>query len=764
MKSEKEYPHIIISNQLPDDKRKGKPPSFNIKYENKEKLFKKISNDIKILRENFESIPSDIYTPNYIFQISFNQPVSDKSVKKNLQKAKIQLISASPKYNGPWIVSTDDNLKSLEMELEKYRKTERKSKELTYEFVETFAEAKDIPPELKVGKRLNKKPLTEDFENIDIEILPMENYKIRRFLEELSRFLEERGGKILEDHTITTREYCSTRIRINKSIFDQLLQRREIKRIDRTPRYILEGSEKFKYAGEVKDIRPPQNSPEILIIDSGVNDHPIVKNSIKLDINYVTDIQQDRNQDCAHGLAVSSIALYNDLDDKVDDNSFDPAIWIHSAKILTKDNEGGYVTDKSVVLLLDKIVENVLRENPKCRVINYSIGDPEEKQNEYSTQSILVSKIDRISRENDVVFVISGGNNFEDVTSTEEYPDYLLEDTERVKILDPAYSALAITVGSIQKDNLNPENNDLPSYFTRIGPGFRGMIKPELVDYGGRFATDGIIVANSEWKSNLYCERKGTSFSTPRVAHQLAVLSGKFPHYTMNTIKALLLSSAEIPQNKPKLIQEQSIEKIMNIYGYGRADLQKALFSTDKRVILIYEGKIGINKILCFPILIPKEFNQKGNKQISVTLVYDPPVDVNNSNYLLIGLDFFLIKDTFDNITKKYGSAYNPEANNKKKKSMHKTIQLFPINSLRKKGVHQKGIKRYTRKTKIPEDNFYLVVRSTDKGIEDLKHEQSFSIVIRIEHEDEINLYNKLNNNYIRLRDKNKIKLDISTA
>lgn len=766
MSKEKEYSHITISSQSPSDKRKSKPPAFEIKHENKEILYQKISNDIKNLQKSFRSETSKYYTPNFIFQISFNQPVSDKAVKRNLQKSNLKLITASPKFDGPWIVSTEDNLQSLEGNLEKYRKASRKSDKISYEFLDTFTEAKEIPIEFRVGKLLQKKPLTKIFEEIDIEVLPMENYKIIKFLNELRNFLIERGGELLDDHTVTTHDFCSTRILINKNIFDELIRRREIKSINRPPKYVLEGLGKSEYSQGAKEIRPPANSPEILVIDSGINDHPIIKNSIKVNANYVDDNDSNNDEDCPHGLAVSSIALYRDLEDKIPDNSFDPMIWINSAKILTKDDEGQYVTSKNIVPIIRQIVEEIIKKNPKCKVINYSIGDPEEKQNEYSMQSILASEIDRISREYDIIFVISAGNNFNDVSGTETYPKFLLEETERVKILDPGYSALAITVGSIQRDEENIKNNDVPSHFTRIGPGFGGMIKPELVDYGGKYTHDGIVVANSRWRNELYCQRRGTSFSTPRISHQLALLTGKFPYYSANLIKALLLSSAKLPQNKPMLVEQQPINKIMNIYGYGKTDLNEALFSTDNRVLLIHEGNIGINKIVCFPILIPKEFNQVGRKVLSVTLVYNPPVSINNSNYLLIGMDFLIVKDSIDNIFKKYGSNPNSNINtpSQRKKVNDKTVKLIPSNKIRKKGVHQKGIKIFTGRTKIPSDNFYLVVRSADKGIEDLKHKQSFSIVIRIEHESELELYSKLNENHIKIQDENRIRLDLRSS
>jgi hypothetical protein len=74
---------------------------------------------------------------------------------------------------------------------------------------------------------------------------------------------------------------------------------------------------------------------------------------------------------------------------------------------------------------------------------------------------------------------------------------YLLNNPN-FKLINPATSALAITVGSISPANRVQRNQngeeqikialaeeDQPSPFTRTGPGINDMIKPELVEYGG---------------------------------------------------------------------------------------------------------------------------------------------------------------------------------------------------------------------------------------------------------------------------------------
>ena len=117
-----------------------------------------------------------------------------------------------------------------------------------------------------------------------------------------------------------------------------------------------------------------------------------------------------------------------------------------------------------------------------------------------------------------ILFIVSTGNqhpikNPTGYTSIDEvtanYPKYLI-DSAHFKIINPATSALALTVGSIAQterrriETFSGEQiktpiakEHQPSPFTRTGPGINGMIKPELVEYGGNlilYNNHGIIL------------------------------------------------------------------------------------------------------------------------------------------------------------------------------------------------------------------------------------------------------------------------------
>ena len=112
--------------------------------------------------------------------------------------------------------------------------------------------------------------------------------------------------------------------------------------------------------------------------------------------------------------------------------------------------------------------------------------------------------LDQLSKQLDIVIIISAGNvsnpKINDFSSRDElmekcrdqlfYPEH--------RLIDPATSALSITVGSITRfdepevipnraGRLSVGKKNYLSVFTRIGRGINKSIKPEFVDYGGNY-------------------------------------------------------------------------------------------------------------------------------------------------------------------------------------------------------------------------------------------------------------------------------------
>ena len=252
----------------------------------------------------------------------------------------------------------------------------------------------------------------------------------------------------------------------------------------------------------------------------------------------------------------------------------------------------------------------------------------------------------------------------------------LLRRLKRSHLLQPLFScigALALTVGSLCKMKI-PSSGEVvlyPSPMTRVGPGYKGMIKPEFIEIGGDGFGDEskVITINPNWirEGRLFTLVGGTSFSAPKIAHYAAKLFNTYPDYSCNLIKALLINSASIPEERPLPLSEikidDSAEKaidLLKIYGYGKPNIEKALKSESNRVILIKENKIKLKKFHVYSIYLPKEFIEEGgDKALSVTLVYDPPTNRNRSDYFGSVFEFHLYKDsTIEEVIDEYKQLY----------------------------------------------------------------------------------------------------------
>ena len=196
---------------------------------------------------------------------------------------------------------------------------------------------------------------------------------------------------------------------------------------------------------------------------------------------------------------------------------------------------------------------------------------------------------------------------------------------------------------------------------------------------------------------------RGTSFSAPKIAYYLAKLKDAFPDASRNFLKALLLSSAVIPLERPSPLNEidlcgknRDLQNILNIYGYGKPDLGRALYSESNRVLLTYDGGIGLNRVELFAINLPEEFlNEKGKRAIEVILAFDPPTNSNRADYLGVTMEYHLFRNSpVENIRKSYGQTEIDEESENivPEEIKNKEIKMLPGINLRKKGAHQKSI------------------------------------------------------------------------
>ncbi|MEP0825316.1 MAG: S8 family peptidase [Nitrososphaera sp.] len=616
-------------------------------------------------RENLKQY----FEPRLIFKVRVDpkQGISDETFRAELRAAGMQTIFASPDKSGYWVVFSED------IQAIKFRqKLENRTKSDKATFIDAILGIGPIPKEEKIGQFLKEQPIGEtEVAYLDVELWPMEETRVTPFVTgPFSKLLKSKGGHVLDYMNSDT--YCIIRVEASRAACEMLLELFEVCHVDRPPKMKIESL----LAVDSEEVEPKSNpnkdAHSILIADSGIRHHPLIRGALASEFAVEASdkriIEGNPFDDVGHGTMVAGFGLYGQVEDCLTQKQFMQEVWIHSAKIMFRGTDG-YARFAEKELLerqLKNAIDRIVKQDPKCKIVNLSLGNSSNKLLPGTRQFILASLVDELALKNDLIFVVSAGNNDEDRSNSERYPDYF-QTNKKLRIIDPASAALALTVGSISKyaRGSNQTIVSYPSEFTRIGPGLRGMIKPELVEFGGGNGNH-IVVLEPDWtaKGRLFNKHEGgTSFSAPVVASYVARLKNKFTDRSNNFIKALLLSSATIPATRPGYLAKikptakaEDAAKLHNVYGYGKPDLDKALFSEDTRVLLVHEGSIPLDRVNCFPIFLPEAFlRTKGERRIDVTLVFDPPVNRRRMDYLGVTMEAHLFKNkSLEEIKREY--------------------------------------------------------------------------------------------------------------
>ena len=783
-----ELPFIPVSLQRPTSPGFGKK-RVQRNAEEKQEFYRtsieKFSTFESTQEEKKRRFP-DVYNPNLIFKISLSDKENESAFREELLKSNIQILSPAPEKSGYWVAFSEENdLHSFKARFNKYATGEAK-----YDVFNGITGFDFIPHDDKIGKRFREVVLQNDERiYVDVELWRMPNQQIDQFIRGIEEIAQVQGCRLTDK--LIKRNFCLLRFYANREILDFLLDCNEVSLIELPSKpyidysYLQEDIENLPVVNELTN-----NSPAIAVLDSGiVSNHPLFEGAVADELPDHTGVISD---DTGHGTKVAGIALYGDIKQCIDEGVFRQKVWIVSAKIMFDDGEGNpkYNPEKLLEHQLQDVVDEIRNNYSNCRVFNLSLGNADNKVFELRKQYNLAVLLDELSKDYNLIFTVSAGNNT--TYNTDNYPSYFFENIPDYKIIDPASAALAITVGSISHNfggafQREYEMGDLfdipakhyfPSPFTCIGPGFNGIIKPELVEFGGTVITNRFMRNNNiagkllSLNKNFVAEAKlftadiGTSMACPKVANQLATIINKYPDKSNNMIKALLLSSAKIPNERPpeynditKSSSDIKLQPLLNVYGFGLPSINEALESDNDKVLLLRENRIGLNRVQLYSIELPSTlFTTRGRRTISVTLVYDPLVNKNRIDYLACKMGFTLFKNsnivTVRNNYQRIQIEDDPDLGEIEDKIKLPKVELKPGPILRNKGVHQRGVTYFDRLQWDSGKPLVLAIVCQNKHIrnED-EYLQDYAVIVKIEQEGNQELYSQIRlKNQIRVR------------
>ena len=525
---------------------------------------------------------------------------------------------------------------------------------------------------------------------------------------------------------------------------------------------------------DIEDL-PPGNPPAedavvIGIIDSGVNfGHPLLANTeagaIALDPTWsVSDV-------VGHGTSVASIAAFGDIAARVAAKNFDAQFRIASARVVT--DSGQFPKEQSVPDLMEQAITK-LHADYACRIFNISLGNA-KRVYKGGKPDPWAATLDALARDLDILIIVSAGNR-DDLTNSYNdgivtaYPQYLL--TEASRIIDPATAAIALSVGGIAHANGLEEADeelagvrpicgiDEPSPFTRTGPGVRGMIKPDLADFGGNAVWDGptgtLVNGNQKeaagiWTMHhkpiekLFRARSGTSFAAPNIAYKAALLLSHFPNASANLLRSLLALSASIPKAvslRPRGLNEKSA---LMVCGHGVSNADHAATSDDGRVVLFTEDELLLDHFAVFEVPIPPEFQTtKGTREIKIALAFDPPVRHTRADYLGATMGWRLLRGTSES---EVFDRYRKWTKEEGKPPEFPSNLVCPTDigsDLRESGTLQVATYRGKRDISQYGNKYYVAVWCSRRWAPGTIERQRYALSVQLRHENVTTLYQTL--------------------
>lgn len=639
--------------------------------------------------------------------------------------------------------------------------------------VETITE---VAPRDRIGMRAREAGLAapEDFQvgetyTLDIELWDLGARALReRKIDDIVRYADARGAEELDRHIGPN--LTLVRLSCDGAVARTLLSIEEIAEIDLPPEPDLLAAQHIDDAlGDLPDLKDlDEDAPLIGIIDSGINDHPLIEDIIVGSIAIPETL--GTADDHGHGTFVGGIATFGDLRAQLGAGELVRRARLCSAKVI--DHTGNFPNRRLTPKLMREAITG-LHEQFGCRIFVISLGD-RTKVIEGGKVGPWAQTLDELVRELDVVIIVAAGNRqprrgMRVEEAVTDYPGYLMEPENR--LCEPAGGMNIVTVGAVAHGNglsaraadnvgVRPITEALePAPFSRAGPGVRGAIKPDFTDVGGTLIYDGPTAAlqGGEIRAEagvmslhfrpvdrLFAARSGTSHAAPLVAFKASQILARFPEASANLVRALLASSSVTPPEATRRLALLGDAAERALCGHGLVDAERAAFSDDSRVILYAEDDLAIDHFAVYQLPIPELFQtERGRRTICVSLAYDPPVRHSRLDYNGVSMGFRLIRGCEPDMIFEHFRKRTVDEGPFPDMATRYNCKLLPSSTIRERSSLQTASVSFSRNIRGYGDNYYLVVRCAGGWAGD-EGRQSFAVTVEISHEAELPLYERL--------------------
>lgn len=677
---------------------------------------------------------------------------------------------------------------------------------------------------LKLEKFMENIPANTGFFIVNIDVwFNNDRSKIREIQRQIQQALGTQGSQLLGD-LFEISGLLLGRVKVNEFSLNALLNLDIVCLVDLP--YEPISPEPFELYSH--DFTPivndtlDDNAPLAAVLDSGVfTGNPLLRTVVIAEEEFDTTEHTTTDLN-GHGTGVAGIVVYGNFHNSVESRIFTPLVRICNGKIM-HDEFGNPYFPKDV--RPEKVVKDAItyfHNTYGCRIFNLSAGNGECIY-QGGRQFPWASMLDDLSRELDIVIVISAGNVPNPLINQFSSRDELMKksrdqlfDPEH-RLIDPATSALNVTVGSITRssepaiprgvmgNHISAGLKNYPSVFTKIGKGVNKSIKPDFVDYGGNYSLRQMAGGINRWfmtDQNLmeptlnhttekifkgYC---GTSFSAPHVTHIAARLEralerqlGQKP--SSNLIRAMLANSAHCSDEMETWgmdsidehyngLDNPKRERLMRLNGYGKIS-EQSFISTDNTVTLFAEDKLPLRSFHLYKIPVPENFLKvRAEKSITISMAYNPVTRMSRKEYLAnnLWIEIFrrIDEETLIKYKAKRETSTDTEEDFKKLPDAYKIKDFSPgydalqKSTLQQRRWHKSALGGSDLSWPGNDEPYIYILISGKERFKYAQQEQpqpyALCVTFSYDSEENIDLYNQLRNN-VRLKEIEKIRTKI---
>lgn len=318
---------------------------------------------------------------------------------------------------------------------------------------------------------------------------------------------------------------------------------------------------------------------------------------------------------------------------------------------------------------------NVAGAAPSVKVFNVSLGDPLAQFD--TIPSSWARVIDWLSHKHNVLFIVSAGNH----PSLPAFPISMAElralsggdrnsvtmsvlaaESYRRRILSPAESLNAITVGALHSDGAGDDfeigyrtdvwaGHGHPSPVSAHGRGIRRAVKPDVVASGGRqlfsehlTGSGNLLPASGDRlppgvkvaaPPDRIAYAAGTTFAAAEVTRRAARLVEVLPtletpiedRFLAVAAKAILVHGAVLPSMDYGVARDR-------LFGHGSVDRDYSSGCASGQATMLAVGEVGSRQFIDVALPLPGDLAALTEiRRISMTLAWLSPINWNHRQY-----------------------------------------------------------------------------------------------------------------------------------